>query len=182
MAANGDNQDYTITVVRQDKEPDPTPEPDPEPTPDPEPDVAYPGFSTTLSVDEDEKYISGLTVSGYVQDVLDKIDNYNGAYSKILNKNGNEKDGLVGTGDILITYNSSGEEVSRYEIVLYGDANGDGEVDLFDFVVVKRSILGISEPSGIYWKAADCNKDGEIDLFDFVVIKRYILGLGDVNQ
>lgn len=182
MAANGDNQDYTITVVRQDKEPNPTPEPDPEPTPDPEPDVAYPGFSTTLSVDEDEKYISGLTVSGYVQDVLDKIDNYNGAYSKILNKNGNEKDGLVGTGDILITYNSSGEEVSRYEIVLYGDANGDGEVDLFDFVVVKRSILGISEPSGIYWKAADCNKDGEIDLFDFVVIKRYILGLGDVNQ
>lgn len=182
MAANGDNQDYTITVVRQDKEPDPTPEPDPEPTPDPEPDVAYPGFSTTLSVDEDEKYISGLTVSGYVQDVLDKIDNYNGAYSKILNKNGNEKDGLVSTGDILITYNSSGEEVSRYEIVLYGDANGDGEVDLFDFVVVKRSILGISEPSGIYWKAADCNKDGEIDLFDFVVIKRYILGLGDVNQ
>lgn len=182
MAANGDNQDYTITVVRQDKEPDSTPEPDPEPTPDPEPDVAYPGFSTTLSVDEDEKYISGLTVSGYVQDVLDKIDNYNGAYSKILNKNGNEKDGLVGTGDILITYNSSGEEVSRYEIVLYGDANGDGEVDLFDFVVVKRSILGISEPSGIYWKAADCNKDGEIDLFDFVVIKRYILGLGDVNQ
>ena len=182
MAANGDDQDYTITVVRQDKEPDPTPEPDPEPTPDPEPDVAYPGFSTTLSVDEDEKYISGLTVSGYAQDVLDKIDNYNGAYSKILNKNGNEKDGLVGTGDILITYNSSGEEVSRYEIVLYGDANGDGEVDLFDFVVVKRSILGISEPSGIYWKAADCNKDGEIDLFDFVVIKRYILGLGDVNQ
>ena len=175
-AANGDDQDYTITVVRQDKEPDPTPEPDPEP------DVAYPGFSTTLSVDEDEKYISGLTVSGYAQDVLDKIDNYNGAYSKILNKNGNEKDGLVGTGDILITYNSSGEEVSRYEIVLYGDANGDGEVDLFDFVVVKRSILGISEPSGIYWKAADCNKDGEIDLFDFVVIKRYILGLGDVNQ
>ena len=175
-AANGDEQDYTITVVRQDKEPDPTPEPDPEP------DVAYPGFSTTLSVDEDEKYISGLTVSGYVQDVLDKIDNYNGAYSKILNKNGNEKDGLVGTGDILITYNSSGEEVSRYEIVIYGDANGDGEVDLFDFVVVKRSILGMSEPSGIYWKAADCNKDGEIDLFDFVVIKRYILGLGDVNQ
>ncbi len=175
-ADNGDNQDYTITVVRQDKEPDPTPEPDPEP------DVAYPGFSTTLSVDEDEKYISGLTVSGYVQDVLDKIDNYNGAYSKILNKNGNEKDGLVGTGDILITYNSTGEEVSRYEIVIYGDANGDGEVDLFDFVVVKRSILGMSEPSGIYWKAADCNKDGEIDLFDFVVIKRYILGLGDVNQ
>lgn len=182
MAANGDNQDYTITVVRQDKEPDPTPEPDPEPTPDPEPDVAYPGFSTTLSVDEDEKYISGLTVSGYVQDVLDKIDNYNGAYSKILNKNGNEKDGLVGTGDILITYNSSGEEVSRYEIVIYGDVNGDGEIDLFDFAQIKRSILGIADPSGVYWKAADCNRDGELDLFDFAMVKRYILGVGSINQ
>lgn len=171
-ADNGDNQDYTITVVRQDKEPDPTPEPD----------VAYPGFSTTLSVDEDEKYISGLTVSGYVQDVLDKIDNYNGAYSKILNKNGNEKDGLVGTGDILITYNSSGEEVSRYEIILYGDVNGDGEIDLFDFAQIKRSILGIAEPSGVYWKAADCNRDGELDLFDFAMVKRYILGVGSINQ
>ena len=175
-AANGDDQDYTITVVRQDKEPDPTPEPDPEP------DVAYPGFSTTLSVDEDEKYISGLTVSGYVQDVLDKIDNYNGAYSKILNKNGNEKDGLVGTGDILITYNSSGEEVSRYEIVIYGDVNGDGEIDLFDFAQIKRSILGIADPSGVYWKAADCNRDGELDLFDFAKVKRYILGIGSINQ
>lgn len=181
-AANGDDQDYTITVVRQDKEPDPTPEPDPEPTPDPEPDVAYPGFSTTLSVDEDEKYISGLTVSDYVQDVLDKIDNYNGAYSKILNKNGNEKDGLVSTGDILITYNSSGEEVSRYEIVIYGDVNGDGEIDLFDFAQIKRSILGIADPSGVYWKAADCNRDGELDLFDFAKVKRYILGIGSINQ
>lgn len=175
-AANGDNQDYTITVVRQDKEPDPKPEPDPEP------DVAYPGFSTTLSVDEDEKYISGLTVSDYVQDVLDKIDNYNGAYSKILNKNGNEKDGLVSTGDILITYNSSGEEVSRYEIVIYGDVNGDGEIDLFDFAQIKRSILGIADPSGVYWKAADCNRDGELDLFDFAKVKRYILGIGSINQ
>lgn len=181
-AANGDDQDYTITVVRQDREPDPTPEPDPEPTPDPEPDVAYPGFSTTLSVDEDEKYISGLTVSDYVQDVLDKIDNYNGAYSKILNKNGNEKDGLVSTGDILITYNSSGEEVSRYEIVIYGDVNGDGEIDLFDFAQIKRSILGIADPSGVYWKAADCNRDGELDLFDFAKVKRYILGIGSINQ
>ena len=114
--------------------------------------------------------------------MLDKIDNYNGAYSKILNKNGNEKDGLVGTGDILITYNSSGEEISRYEIVIYGDVNGDGEIDLFDFAQIKRSILGIADPSGIYWKAADCNRDGELDLFDFAKVKRYILGIGSINQ
>lgn len=176
-AANGDTQDYTITVVRQDKAPDPTPEPD-----KPDDSVSYPGFSTNLSVDESTKYISGIAVSSSVSDVLDNIKNHEGAYSKILNKNGNEKDGTVGTGDILITYNSSGKEVSRYEIVIYGDANGDGDIDLFDFALIKRALLGISEPSGIYWKAADCNKDGELDLFDFAVVKRYILGIGNISQ
>ena len=180
-AANGETQDYTITVVRQDKAPEP--EPTPEPKPDkPDNGVSYPGFSTNLSVDESAKYISGIAVSSNVRDVLDKINNYDGAYSKILNKNGNEKDGTVGTGDILITYNSSGNEISRYEIVIYGDVNGDGDIDLFDFALIKRAILGVSEPSGIYWKAADCNKDGELDLFDFAVIKRYILGIGNINQ
>ncbi len=183
-ADNGEVQNYTITVVRQDNEPTPapTPTPAPEPTPQPDNSVSYPGFSTSLSVDESTKYISGIAISSNVSDVLGKINNYDGAYSKLLNKNGNEKDGLVGTGDILITYNSSGDEVSRYEIIIYGDANGDGEVDLFDFAQVKRAILGISEPSGIYWKAADCNRDGELDLFDFAMVKRYILGIGSINQ
>lgn len=178
-AANGDTQDYTITVVRQDKAPDPTPDPEPD---KPDNSVSYPGFSTNLSVDESTKYISGISVSSSVSDVLDKIKNQEGAYSKVLNKNGNEKDGTVGTGDILITYNSSGNEVSRYEIIIYGDANGDGDIDLFDFALIKRALLGISEPSGIYWKAADCNKDGELDLFDFAVVKRYILGIGNISQ
>ena len=178
-AANGDTQDYTITVVRQDKAPDPTPDPEPD---KPDNSVSYPGFSTNLSVDESTKYISGISVSSSVSDVLDKIKNQEGAYSKVLNKNGNEKDGTVGTGDILITYNSSGKEVSRYEIIIYGDANGDGDIDLFDFALIKRALLGISEPSGIYWKAADCNKDGELDLFDFAVVKRYILGIGNISQ
>ena len=178
-AVNGDTQDYTITVVRQDKAPDPTPDPEPD---KPDNSVSYPGFSTNLSVDESTKYISGISVSSSVSDVLDKIKNQEGAYSKVLNKNGNEKDGTVGTGDILITYNSSGNEVSRYEIIIYGDANGDGDIDLFDFALIKRALLGISEPSGIYWKAADCNKDGELDLFDFAVVKRYILGIGNISQ
>ena len=38
------HQDYTITVVRQDKAPDPTPDPEPD---KPDNSVSYPGFSTT---------------------------------------------------------------------------------------------------------------------------------------
>lgn len=175
-ADNGETQDYVISIVREDKTPES------EPTPNPKPSDDYPGFSTGYEVNESGNIITGIAVSSDVDTVLGNITNYGVAYSRILNKDGNEKSGKVGTGDIIITYNSEGEEVSRYNILIYGDINGDGDIDLFDFVAVKRSILGIADPSGIYWKAADCNRDGVIDLFDFVAVKRCILGLGSVQQ
>jgi hypothetical protein len=55
-----------------------------------------------------------------------------------------------------------------------GDANGDGDIDVFDLVKVKRIILGL-DPST---PGADANQDGEVDVFDLVEVKRIILGLG----
>ena len=46
---------------------------------------------------------------------------------------------------------------------------------MFDFAQIKRSILGIADPSGVYWKAADCNRDGELDLFDFAKLRDIFL-------
>ena len=43
---------------------------------------------------------------------------------------------------------------------------------------MKRSILGIADPLGVYWKATDCNRDGEIDLFDFCCCKKMYFRLG----
>ncbi|MDD5829363.1 MAG: dockerin type I repeat-containing protein, partial [Lachnospira sp.] len=90
--------------------------------------------------------------------------------------------GIVGTGDILMTFDSDGNRISSYQIVIYGDINGDGAIDVFDFAMVKRYILGLSDITGINAKAADCYRDGTIDVFDFSTIKRYILGLGSVRQ
>lgn len=175
-AANGESQQYSINIVREGKAPEPTPEPEPEPSEN------YPGFTTALNVDESDKTISGIEISSSVEDVLNNISNYEGMYSKVLNKNGNEKDGIVGTGDILMTFDSDGNRISSYQIVIYGDINGDGAIDVFDFAMVKRYILGLSDITGINAKAADCYRDGTIDVFDFSTIKRYILGLGSVRQ
>ena len=55
-----------------------------------------------------------------------------------------EKD-IIATGDRLVINDNSGNEYASYTFVVYGDINGDGEIDLIDIVAVKRHILGMKE-------------------------------------
>lgn len=57
---------------------------------------------------------------------------------------------------------------------LLGDANGDGEVDMNDYVTVVSYILE-EEPSPFVFENADVNGDGEIDMNDYVGIIDIIL-------
>ena len=56
-----------------------------------------------------------------------------------------------------------------------GDANGDGEVDVADYVVVCNKILHRT-PSPFYNDAADYNGDGSIDVADLVNITNVAIG------
>lgn len=47
-----------------------------------------------------------------------------------------------------------------------GDANGDGGVNLFDYVV-------LDEHFGTAWQMADVDGDGNVNLFDYVVLDSY---------
>ncbi|MHB1460674.1 MAG: hypothetical protein ACYC1M_05270 [Armatimonadota bacterium] len=47
--------------------------------------------------------------------------------------------------------------------MLGGDADGDGQINLFDFVQIDRSFGGSDE-------GADVNNDGQVNLFDYVVL------------
>ena len=61
-----------------------------------------------------------------------------------------------------------------------GDANEDGEINLLDYMMVKRYILGIYEPTAQGLKNADVDGDGVIKLRDYMMIKRHILGTYDI--
>ena len=93
-----------------------------------------------------------------------------------------ERGDTVVTGDKLVVYKADGSVYDEYSIVIYGDVNGDGVIDLYDFVAIKRAVLGIGQPQGSYKEAADINRDGVIDLYDFVAIKRHILNIGYIQQ
>ena len=55
-----------------------------------------------------------------------------------------------------------------------GDANGDGTVDISDYIGVANHILGIPQ-TGFNVDAADVNKDGVIDISDYIGVANIIL-------
>lgn len=75
-----------------------------------------------------------------------------------------------------VTYESStggneGDSVAR------GDANGDGNIDFVDALLVLKHDAGTASLSGDNLTAADTNNDGEVDFVDALLILKYDAGL-----
>lgn len=140
------------------------------------------GFKTDYNVDSSKKIMTKIGVGSQASSVLDNVAYSNGCYGKILKNDGSERGDTVVTGDKLVVYKADGSVYDEYSIVIYGDVNGDGVIDLYDFVAIKRAVLGIGQPQGSYKEAADINRDRVIDLYDFVAIKRHILNIGYIQQ
>lgn len=60
------------------------------------------------------------------------------------------------------------------KIMVSGDVNGDGKVDVSDYIGVANHILGQTQ-AGFNEKAADVNEDGKIDVSDYIGIANIIL-------
>lgn len=139
-------------------------------------------MKTDYDIDENNKYISGIGVGNAAADILSDITLLNGASAKITDADGKEYKGIAGTGKQLRIYDSKNKLVETYTIVIYGDCNGDGYIDLFDIVVTKNHVLDKKKLSGVYFTGGDSNKDGKVDLFDIVMVKNHILGKKYIKQ
>ena len=94
--------------------------------------------------------------------------------------NQDKQSGVVATGDkVIITI---GSETKEYEIVIYGDVNGDGKIKATDYVLIKNKIMGSITLSGAYLEAADVDHNGQVKATDYVKIKNMIMGAGTINQ
>lgn len=63
-----------------------------------------------------------------------------------------------------------------------GDVDVDGDVDAFDYMMLKRSILHTFKLTGVGELCADANGDGEVDANDYMMVKRHVLGtFGDLG-
>lgn len=123
-------------------------------------------------------YVTGLTnVSTILKAVTDANEL---ADVKVTDLNGKEASGSVGTGyKVNITV---GEESAVFEVVIYGDTNGDSEITILDLLRVQKHILKSSTLSGANAKAADVSKDNNIDILDLLKVQKHILGSSTIGQ
>ena len=90
----------------------------------------------------------------------------------------------LGTGSV-VNIVKNGEIVDSYEIVIFGDSNGDGWYDGTDAMTVKfiaNGMLGEKDVGKATYTAADCNHDGAIDYLDVELLEQAGILLANVDQ
>lgn len=103
---------------------------------------------------------------------------------KIVNyKNQELKDSdLVGTDSKVLFYNKD-EVIAEYQILLYGDVNGDGRINSVDLFLLQRHILQLEMFQGNFLKAANVQKNEKNpNSVDLLILQRHILGLKQIEQ
>jgi beta-N-acetylglucosaminidase len=140
---------------------------------------------TTLNnagVKNSDKYLSGFEVGTDINVIKEKVLNANStAVIELKDSSGNEKNGgSLATGDKVIM--TVGTDIKEYEVVIYGDVNGDGDINAIDYVRIRKYIMNTASLSGAYSMSADVNKDGNIDAIDYVRIRKYIMNTANIEQ
>lgn len=167
-AGNGSTKTYTLKVTKA------------EITSDEQPTIEE--MLTNSKLKTTDTYLSGIEVGTDSTTLVNKLLQVNSfATVQITNKNNeNKTNGKLSTGDKLII--TSNGETKTYEIMIYGDVNGDGTIDKLDYLAVLRHFYKYTEYNGVYKNAADANKDGTVDKLDYLAILRDFYGYAKINQ
>ena len=106
---------------------------------------------------------------------------------QIVDKLGNllQNQDLVGTASKVQIFTNTDEQtlVAEYEIIIYGDVDGNGKINSVDLLKLQRHILEIEELDFLSQKAGNINKNGKKPTsVDLLLIQRHILGLKQIVQ
>lgn len=144
---------------------------------------------TKVSVDFKElilkdQYIHNFAVGDTVNTALQRLK-VTGGTAQVTDSSGNVKSGgkIIGTGDMLRIHDSNGTLYMSKNIVIYGDVNGDGKIDMFDAAYLKKHVWKKPFLTGIMLEAANVyDKSDGIDIMDMAVIKKCMWYGGTINQ
>lgn len=160
---SGSTKTYTLTVVKKGT-----------------PEASAVPESGTYQVGE--KTITGIAPGTKAADFLKKISAKN-ATIQVVDANGKAVTGNVATGNRIDLYDAGKKKISTYDLLIYGDVNGDGVIDVLDLIKLNRHLLGKEKLTGRYLEAADANRGGDgANVLDLVYINRHILGLLTIQQ
>ncbi len=93
-------------------------------------------------------------------------------------------DGVVGTGSTLVLKDKDGKVVEEYEVVIFGDANGDGIVDVMDtlYLDLYTTYQSNFANGSAQWYALNLNGQGDVDAADKVILDNYANFAGTIDQ
>lgn len=141
---------------------------------------------TTLNTDYmiQDGYLTGVEPGTSLEDFRKKLNLPEGSSADLTDDKGGAKasGSLMQTGDRLTITNEKTGENSQLVVLIYGDTNGDGIIDIFDLVAVRNHIIKLRSLTGVIGLAGDVNRDEVIDIFDLVGIRNSIIKLKPIQQ
>ena len=127
-------------------------------------------------------YVYNVTLGSTVAGSIVKLQTAN-PYASINitnSSNASKTSGSLVTGDkIIIACNGLSK---TYTVVIYGDLNGDGEINVVDLGKVQKHLLKTSTLTGAYLKAADTDKNGSINVVDLGKVQKHLLKVSNISQ
>ena len=122
------------------------------------------------SLDEVNNYISGINPNTTLEEYKKNIalsDNYN-----IIVDTTKEK--RIYTGSKTKIYKDK-ELFIEFTNIVSGDVNGNGKIEIIDYIRIMKDIMNITKLNGVYYEAADMNKNNKIDIIDYIKIMKIIM-------
>ncbi len=135
--------------------------------------------SEQIVVSSDSSYLKeGVYIKNVKPDTTTNsfLNEFASSSLSVYDKNGIEMDGkaYVGTGSVLKLYKGSTLR-DFMTLIVSGDANGDGEVNSTDFIMVKSAFLEIYTLESYQKLATDMDSNDKLNATDYMKIKEYLM-------
>jgi hypothetical protein len=125
--------------------------------------------------------ITGLQPENNVTTFASNLNVTSGYQVVVLSPTGTTCTGLVGTNCTVRIL--SGTTLAReYQVVIFGDTNGDGKINVLDLTLMSRHIMKRATLQGSYSVGADINRDGKINVLDLTLTSRHIMKRSTITQ
>lgn len=125
---------------------------------------------------ENARTYSGKTDQQIIDSLAQKLELSNEEVAQIITLAGVAVDWVAGgtaSGDEVTP-----DETTSDEIVIYGDANLDGYINIKDATAIQKVAAGLEELASIQARwCADVNLDGYVNIKDATAIQKYVAGL-----
>lgn len=126
-----------------------------------------PSDSYGLEIRVSRKMLGQTVISKFVKPITVYLNMAEADYAEILSN----------STDVYIYLNYTTDAGGTGGEILLGDADGDGEITVYDATLIQRQLVGIKDAPVYHEEAANVDGDSEVTVYDATYIQRYLVGL-----